>query len=131
MQVRSHGQVVQQSYSGSGKRIRPIEAHRLVSAKPCSTRQRPSQVSLDVRKDHLRSKGTRGDMVGPPQTIDVASQTFAPVSLKREPRGRSGLPHRNGLEDDHRTEGGSIDLVGVASRRLQPGLGGPVDPGLA
>src|SRR5260370_15313945 len=53
------------------------------------------------------------------------------LSLERELRGRSGLPERNGLEDDHRTEGASIDLVGVAPRCLHPGLGGPVDPGLA
>src|SRR6266581_7975015 len=78
MQVRSHGQVFQKSSPRTGKRTRTIEAHRLVSAKHRSSRQRQSQICLDVRKDHLRCKSTRGDMVSPPQAIDVAGQTFAP-----------------------------------------------------
>src|SRR6266581_4522481 len=81
MQVRSHGQVFQKSSPRTGKRTRTIEAHRLVSAKHRSSRQRQSQIFLDVRKDHLRCKSTRGDMVSPPQAIDVASQTFAPDGL--------------------------------------------------
>src|SRR5216684_2056600 len=73
--------MVQQRSASTGKRPCAIEAHRDVRAEPCSSGQRLSQVSHDVRKDHLCSKSTRRDMVGPPQAIDVASQAFAPDGL--------------------------------------------------
>jgi hypothetical protein len=73
--------MVQQRSASTGKRPCAIQTHRLVSAEPCSSGQRLSQVSHEVRKDHLCSKSTRRDRVGPPQAIDVASQAFAPDRL--------------------------------------------------
>src|SRR5262249_60002871 len=46
-----------------------------------SSRQRQSQLLVEVRDDHFRCQSARRNMVGPPQAVDVAGQTFAPDRL--------------------------------------------------